>query len=85
MNQSPQFTEKLPTVTGWYWERRKSGLRIIYLDGSNMPKRTGKERKDLLLNTLLEGGASLKELQEIEAKPVETWRVEYAGPLAPPS
>jgi len=85
MKQSFQFTEKLPTVPGWYWERRKSGLRIIQLDKHNMPTRTAQERKNLVINTLLEGGMSSEELREIEKKPLENWRVEYAGPLVPPS
>lgn len=74
-----KYSDELPTVPGWYWERRQRGTRIIELPFNGYwPIPWQKRMADSIAM------AQESERQRLLKLPIEAWRVEYAGPIPSP-
>ncbi len=78
------YSDKVPTLPGWYWERRASGSRILELNKHNMP-RSWRGSKARLLVALKKCGAGKEAITHTASLPASHWRVEYAGPIQEPT
>ena len=78
------YSETLPTVRGYYWERRANNReRIIFLDPVREPRlRPWREHRAEGLSFVREDEP--EKLAALEALPEEDWKVEYAGPIEHP-
>lgn len=74
-----KYIDVVPSLPGWYWERRLSGVRIIELPHCGTWPRSWQERKVSSIE-----GSEGETRQRLEALPDTHWRVEYAGPIQPP-
>jgi hypothetical protein len=80
------YSSDVPTVPGYYWERRQSGERILELPTfpNTWPKHYT-ERRASLVSGLRAIGSTPSDLAEVEALPDTSFLIEWAGPIPRPS
>ena len=76
---SLRYVDEVPTVPGWYWERREDSTRILYLPHCGYWPKPWQKHKEESLEAA--SGEMLEKLLEL---PEEAWKVEYAGPIPEP-
>jgi hypothetical protein len=79
------FTDTVPTIPGWYWERDGHGCeRIIKLPHCGVWPTYWRTRRENVIQSVLEDKEFdiAKKLREQDDK---EWLVEWAGPLIPPN
>jgi hypothetical protein len=83
-----KFTDSIPTINGYYWERRNNNTKIIEIN-TKYPPTHWKERRDRLIDSfkLLVERKELEEVvyQDILNKSDKHWVIEWAGPILPPN
>jgi hypothetical protein len=81
------YSEDVPTVPGYYWERRNDKKRIVELHDYNMP-RHWREMRQECLSTIQEqvgnGVYTLESIAPLVNQPEEYWKIEWAGPIPEP-
>lgn len=76
------YSDKVPTVPGWYWQRGPLGVTIIKLpDASGLWPQGWRERRASVIEVNNWRGAAAKRALSNDAG----WRVEYAGPIPQPT
>jgi len=78
------YSDQVPTVPGWYWERRSNGVRLLELNKHSRP-RSWRGSKARLLATLKEMKTDPEAIAATAKLPATFWRIEYAGPILPPT
>lgn len=76
------YSDVVPSEPGWYWKRSAQGVSIVRLPHLGMVWPT----PWLILRAAALDGAADEELRSRLAElPLESWLVEYAGPLEEPA
>jgi hypothetical protein len=79
------YTDEVPTVSGWYWVKRSNTIAdIIQIDAEYPPTywKTRRERTIAMMATWSD--FTEEDVNNLKNKPDSFWLIEYCGPLVPP-
>ncbi len=75
------YSDQVPTVPGWYWQRGNDGVRVVSIPYPHMVTPWRKLREIRLSDSDLIDSGQLEAWRQF---PESFWRIEYAGPIQEP-
>jgi len=77
-----KYTDKIPTETGWYWQRKDGNERILYVHNLRFIAHWKQLKAECL--EVAKTYKTKSEVLELKALPESAWKIEWAGPLKSP-